>query len=248
MTTDANVRSAEKREEQDADPAMLADLQSFSGSLAQRVYLALSDAILSMRYSPGATLRKAAICARLGVSRSPVSEAIARLAAEGLVDVVPQSGSRVSPLSMPEIREAAFMREALELAAVARVAALRTDAELAQLARSIRMQEMLADDGDDAGLYAEDEAFHALIMSFTGYRNVASTVATVSLQLRRARLLLLPEDGRAREVVAEHRKVLDAITAQDPDAAVAAMRAHLGHLIPRVEPLEKRHPEFFRPR
>ena len=95
--------------------------------LAQRVHQAMKQAILSLDFPPGANVRKAPICEKLGVSRAPVTEAIARLANDGLVDVVPQSGTHVSYFSMDEIREGVFLREALELATVAKVARDMTD-------------------------------------------------------------------------------------------------------------------------
>lgn len=228
-------------------PETLSDLRNFSGSLAQRVYQTLREAIFSMAYPPGSVLQKAVICDQLGVSRHPVSEAIARLAAEGLVDVIPQSATKVSSFSLDEIREAMFLREALELAAVGQVACHHTDEQFTQLSRNVRLQGLLADDNDRDGFFKADEEFHALIMEFTGYPKVSSVAATVSLQLKRARLLILPEPGRPAESVGEHIAILDAIRSRDPDQAKARMRLHLGQLINRIEPLEEQHPELFRP-
>lgn len=230
------------------DIKMLTDIESLSGSLAQRVYQSLREAILAMVYPPGSVLKKTVICEQLGVSRSPVAEAIARLAAEGLVDVIPQSATRVSCFSMEEIREASFLREALECAAVETVAMQRSDEQLAKLTRNVRLQEMLVEDRDYAEFYKADEEFHGLIMEFTGFPGVSSVAATVSLQLKRVRMLLLPEEGRPAETIKEHRAILDAIRDQDPAAAQAAMKAHLRMLIPRLLPLEKEHAEYFRSR
>lgn len=227
---------------------MLTDIDVLPGSLAQRVYHVLRGAILDMTFPPGAVVRKAALCEQLGVSRSPVSEAIARLASEGLLDVVPQSGTRVSRFSMEEIREETFLREAIEVAAAMRVAWIRTDEQLTRLARNLRLQELLAQDRDFMGFFEADEEFHALMLEFTGFPKVVAAAGTLSLQIKRARILLLPEEGRAAETVAEHAAILDAVRKRDPDAARAAMSFHLGQLIPRIEPLERRHPEFFRSR
>ncbi len=224
----------------------LSDLRNFSGSLAQRVYQALRKAILSMAYPPGLVLQKAVICDQLGVSRHPVSEAIARLAAEGLVDVVPQSATKVSSFSLNEIREAMFLREALELAAVGRVASHHTDEQLARLSRNVRLQRLLVEDDDRDGFYTADEEFHSLIMEFTGYPKVSSVASTVSLQLTRARMLILPEPGRPAEAVVEHEAILEAIRSRDPVLAMAQMSLHLSQLISRIEPLEEQRPELFR--
>ncbi len=228
------------------DTRHLVGITELSGSLAQRVYTSLRQAILSLAYPPGTTIRKAAICQELGVSRSPVSEAIARLSNEGLVDVIPQSGTRVSLLSLDEIREAAFTREALEMAAAEKVAREHTEDQLAQLTRNVRLQRLLVEDHDFTGFYEADEAFHARIMEFTGYPGIASTVETISLKLKRPRILLLPETGRPMETIGEHEAILEAIRSRDPSAAREAMRYHLSQLVTRFGSLESEHPEFFR--
>ena len=87
----------------------LRPLAEFHGSLAQRVYASLREAILSLSLRPGDVIRKPEICEGLGVSRSPVSEAVARLAVEHLVHVVPQAGTYVARFSLEEIREGAFL-------------------------------------------------------------------------------------------------------------------------------------------
>ncbi len=230
---------------QDIDAQLLREISSADGSLAQRVYAAIKQAILSLDFPPGANLRKAPICERLGVSRAPVTEAIARLASEGLVDVVPQSGTRVSYFSMSEIREGMFLREALELATVAKVARDLTEEQRKKLSRNMRLQELLIEDEDIPGFYQADEEFHALLMEFTGFNRLADVAQTVSLQVSRARMLLLPTPGRIAETLEEHRAIYTAIKNRDEAAAQNAMRGHLGQLMPRIEVLLQEQPGLF---
>ena len=227
------------------DPNRLRDLATLEGSLAQRVYLAVKECILSLDFAPGAILRKGEICDALGVSRSPVSEALTRLSEDGLVDIVPQSGSRVSYFAMSEIREGAFLREALELAAAAKVARDRSEDQLMRLNRNLRLQALLVEDDDHAGFFEADQEFHAMLMRFTGYGRVSEIAEAVSAQVLRARILLLPEPGRVPDTIVEHEAILDAIRARDPDAVRAAMRHHLGQLMPRIEVLSRARPELF---
>ncbi len=226
----------------------LKDIGAFEGSLAQRVYLALQEAILSLQFLPGEVVRKGPICEKLGVSRSPVAEAIARLANEGLVDVIPQSGTRVAYFSIEDIREGTFLRQALELAAVEKVAEDRTEDQMAQINRNMRLQTLLVEDLDFAGFYQTDEEFHALLMRFTGYARLKAVARMVSLQVSRARLLLLPTPGRATETLEEHQAVAEAIRVRNPEAARRAMRYHLDQLMPRIEALAKTRPELFQSR
>ena len=225
----------------------LRPLDAFAGSLAQRVYASLREAILSMSFRPGDILRKPEICAQLGVSRSPVSEAVTRLAVEHLVRIVPQTGTYVARFSLAEIREGAFLREALELAAVEKVALTITDDELTQLHHNLRLQQALLDDDDFDGFYQTDAAMHELILSFTGYRRVAALAETSWVHVNRARQLILPAPGRVQSTYAEHQAILAAIEARDPVAARAATRLHLGQLIGFLEPLALARPDLFEP-
>ncbi len=225
----------------------LRPLEAFTGSLAQRVYASLREAILSMSFRPGDILRKPEICAQLGVSRSPVSEAVARLAVEHLVRIVPQTGTYVARFSLAEIREGAFLREALELAAVEKVAQTITDDQLTQLRRNLRLQQGLLEDHDFDGFYQTDAAMHELILSFTGYRRVAALADTSWVHVNRARQLILPAPGRVQSTYAEHQAILAAIEARDPMAARVATRLHLGRLIGFLEPLALARPDLFEP-
>ena len=232
---------------QEPSEARLTPLERFSGSLGQRVYQTLREAILSLAYRPGEILRKPEICEALGVSRSPVADAVARLATEGLVDVVPQAGTFVARFSMEEIREGAFLREAIEVAAIERVAETITEDQLTQLRRNLTVQAALITDGDVPGFYQMDAAMHELILSFTGFRRLAQVSETAWLHVNRARQLILPVPGRITATLDEHRAILAALEARDPAAARLATRHHLRQLITYLEPLERERPDLFDP-
>ena len=223
------------------------DINSLDGPLGKRVYTALRNKILTMAYEPGFVLRKGALCEQLGVSRSPVTEALNKLSSDGLVDIIPQSATRVSRFSMFELRQESFLREAVEIAAIAKVAQERTEDQMTKLSRNLKMQNLLVEDKDFQGFFEADLEFHDMVLSFTGFPKVAITAGQMSLQLNRARMLILPERGRPAEAVAEHHAILAGIKARDSDAARAAMTLHLRQLMTRLEPLERQHPEYFRP-
>ncbi|MGA0714272.1 MAG: GntR family transcriptional regulator [Gemmobacter sp.] len=224
---------------------VLPPLERFQGSLAQRVYGALKDAILTLALRPGEMLRKPEICAGLGISRSPVAEAVARLAAEGLVDVVPQAGSFVARFSMEEIREGAFLREALEVATIAHLAPAIAEETLVLLRRNLRLQEVLVADGDIAGFYEQDAQMHAMILAASGFRRIAALSETAWVHVNRARRLVLPRPGRVAAPRGAPRAILAALAARAGARAAAALRAHLGRRVPILEPLTETHPGLF---
>jgi GntR family transcriptional regulator, rspAB operon transcriptional repressor len=223
----------------------LLPLDRFQGSLGQRVYQSLKHAILTLAFRPGDIIRKPEICDRLGVSRSPVADAVARLASDGLVDVVPQAGTFVTRLSMTDIREGAFIREAIEVAAAELVAPMITEDQLRDLRRNLRMQEALAADGDRQGFMQLDGQMHDMILSYTGFPRLPQVSQTAWLSVNRARQLILPVEGRLQATLDEHRLILAAFEARDPQAARKAVQQHLRQLLIYLQPLEQDHPELF---
>lgn len=213
--------------------------------MGDRVYGAIKEAILALDFPPGATIRKTAICDWFGLSRSPVSDALIKLSSEGLVDIVPQSGTRVARLSMAALREDAFLREALEVAAARHAALHISDEALARLSRNVEMQKLLIVDVDKEDFLKTDVAFHEIIMGTTSVTRLPATVRTLSQHVDRARLLLLPEPGRLSDTVEEHVQILNAIRDKDSTRAQEAMRNHVQQLISRLEPLETARPDLF---
>ena len=224
---------------------MLMPLDRFQGSLGQRVYQSLKHAILTLDFRPGDSIRKPEICERLGVSRSPVADAVAKLAADALVDVIPQAGTFVTRLSMTDIREGAFIREAIEVAAAELVASQITEDQLRDLRRNLKLQEALVSDGDRQGFMQLDGQFHDMMLSYTGFPRLPQVSQTAWLSVHRARQLILPVDGRLQDTLDEHRAILAAFEARDPAAARRAVQHHLRQLLTYLAPLERAHPELF---
>ena len=163
------------------------------------------------------------------------------------MDVVPQAGTFVARFSMQEIREGAFLREAIEVAAIERVAARITDDQLQLLRRNLTVQAALVADGDIPGFYAMVAAMHELLLSFTGFPKLSQVADTAWLHVNRARQLILPVPGRVQATLAEHQAILAALEARDPLAARTAVQHHLRQLITYLEPLERERPDLFNP-
>ena len=190
-------------------------------------YAALKEAILSGAIAPGALIDKPALCRTLGVSRFPVTTAVNRLAFEHLVLIEPQHGSFVAKLVLGDVLECMMIRNALE-AEIAAAAATRPPAGLAAaLDRNLRYQAVAAASGDAAGFYALDVGFHAMLSETLGLAHAADILDGLRSRLERMRRLLSAPPGRLAASLAEHRGVAAAIVGGDPDAARAAMRAHL---------------------
>lgn len=197
------------------------------GSKAERVYRALRRRIRELALPPGAPLRKDEIAREMGVSRAPVSDAIARLADEALVDVFPQHGSFVAPIRPDDVRESLFIRTALEVEATRRVTQLADAALVAQLEANLDQQSQALARGDLAAFYDLDEALHATIFAALRSPRALRLLEAARAPLDRPRRLRLPKPGRPEATLAEHRRLVEAIATGDPEYAAAAMRAHL---------------------
>ncbi len=205
---------------------------------------ALRDDIVGMELMPRTPLRDAELCARFGTSRTPVREALIRLGEEGLVDIVPQSGTFVSRIPIGAIPEAVLVRQALE--GVTAEAAARTGAAgLARVDAALEAQRGLAARRDTRGFHDADEAFHEAIAILAGHPNIWRLLRQVKVQLDRARRLTLPAPGRMDQVIVEHVSVRDAIARADAAGARAAMTAHLGVVLPDIVRLRETHPDYF---
>lgn len=209
-----------------------------------RVYAALREAIVQLDLKPGEFLDKQAIAARMGVSRFPVGEAMNRLASEGLVDIIPQSGSRVALIKISDTRENMFLRRALEVETVRRLAQHVSAGLIEQLASNLRYQKAAIEAQDLKGFHGFDLAFHALLQDHLGFERVRSATETARLGLDRVRQLLNTR-RRLELTLAEHKAIVAALQVHDGEAAGRAMSAHLDAVMAELETFARERPELF---
>lgn len=196
-------------------------------SKTERVYELLRRRIRELVLAPGAPLRKEEIALELGVSRAPVSDAISRLAEEGLIDVFPQHGSFVALIRSSDVRESLFVRTALEVEAMRRLAPVANAKILDALDANIAAQVDALARGNLEQFYDLDEALHAAIFGAIEAPRALRLLEAARAPLDRVRRLALPDQGRPEQTLAEHRALVDAIRSGDGEYAAAAMRAHL---------------------
>src|SRR6185295_14655289 len=212
------------------------------GGTVARVQDVIRDAIVRLDLPPGMFLDKAALCARLGVSRFPVSEALGRLAAEGFVEILPQRGTRVARIDMGDCHQAMFIRRALEVEAMRSIAA-RADAPLlATLERNLREQEAVLPNENSVRFHQLDLELHEVLMDFLGFDRVKNAVETARGSLDRARLFMCTPERKA-STLREHEAIIVAVKRHDAEAAVRAMAAHLDAVMTELVDFAGRHPD-----
>jgi DNA-binding GntR family transcriptional regulator len=214
------------------------------GGTTARVVDALRNAIVMHAFEPGATLDKAKLCEKLGVSRFPVSEALARLKAEGLVDIQPQRGTTVSLIRLSDVRENMFLRKALEAEAVRSLARTVNADTLARLRTNLADQKQVAAGSERQNFHALDLAFHDTLLTALGFPRVKAAAESARLALDRVRLLL-SSPQRNTETVGEHERIVEALEARDSAGAALAMGDHLDQVMTELISFARREPELF---
>lgn len=206
--------------------------------LNNQVHVVIRAEILEGRIAPGTRLNVGRLAERLDVSPTPVKNALARLATEGLVEFPPRGGAFVSRLTVREIEEIIEIREMIELFAARQVLESGTDADwdqLESLAESLRTR--VYEDGsiDFANFSADDIAFHRVLVGLAGNQRLtqlyeAQHVYTLVARAHYASLPTRPSappEGGTHHVYTEHMAIVAALRARDPAALDAAIRDHL---------------------
>jgi DNA-binding GntR family transcriptional regulator len=204
------------------------------GAGAETAYQTLRERILALEMAPGADLDEAALVESLGMSRTPVREAIIRLASEGLVTLTPNRGARVASISLDEVR--AFF-EAFDLCqrAMTRLAAVRRrGADIARIEATGKAFEAAARKGDANAMAKTNFDFHMAIADASGNPWLArffSDLLNQGMRLSHLALVYDPPSGRnpsqhGRVIVDEHRRMVEAIVSGRADAAEKLATAH----------------------
>ncbi len=218
--------------------------QGTRGQISRSAYEAIRTAILDCTLLPGMALSEQALSDSLLVSRAPVREAFRQLAAEGLLEAVPQKGSFVALLSPAKIVDAIFVREMIECRA-AELAA-RAPLERRQALEKILERQMKASAKKDYATHlASDEVFHHEILKLAGHPHAWPALRQARTGMNRIRHLAIPELGSNKIAIDHHRLIVDAIVAGDVNAAGKAMRVHIQSPRQFLEEIAKRCPQYF---
>lgn len=215
-------------------------------SAAARTLDSLRHRIISMDLPPDTVLSRGDLAAEYNVSQTPLREALQKLETEGLVDIYPQSRTVVTRIDPVQIREAHFLRLAVETEVLRRLAVSADVALVARLRTLVALQEALAGNPAELPAFQElDELFHQTMMMAAGQPGLYALLRARSGHLNRLRRLDLPGEGKIRHILQGHRAIVDALEAHDPEAAKAAIRLHLSQTLSRLDVLKDSYPQFF---
>jgi len=200
-------------------------------SLQEQVYLYLKSAIVKGELQIGELYSEQWCSDLLGVSRTPVREAVLKLKQDCLLEVIPYRGFTVKTLSLEDVKQTLEIRQALEGFCVISIAQQFRDPVaqevLARLEEYLREQSNLKNDENIYDFMELDELFHHDIIAFSQNERLADTFDSVRIQFQRITVKVLKEPGRIASTIKEHEALLTELKKGDPWAAYSALDKHL---------------------
>ncbi len=216
--------------------------------LPQQVYADLRRRIVALELQPDAPLSRIELSEHYQISQTPLREALLKLSEEGLVATFPQSRTEVRRIDVAQVVEAHFLRTAIEIEVVTRLA---ENTEKVRLSAAESTHDQLvkswAREHSIEVFSKLDRQFHHDLFAAAGMSNLIQLIDSRCGQLDRMRRLHLQssQDGKPDKVVKDHQSVLDAVNAGDVAGAQRAMRGHLAGTIGRLDDLRANFPDYF---
>lgn len=197
-------------------------------SLTKQAYDILKERVLTLQLRPGELLMVQPLSKEMGISRTPVREALIRLETDGFIEEADGKKFRVAELTLTDIIEIHEIREMIEVHTVRAVALNCTDRQLASLQKLTKAMKAAVDKKDHIAFFEADMAFHAQLINCFKNKTLENLVVQLNEKIQRIRHLTTFVYKRLEDTIGEHDNILLAIAQHDPDAAEKAMRLHLG--------------------
>ena len=196
-------------------------------SLSARVFHTLREEILSGKYQKDEELKEKTIGEELGVSRTPVREALRQLDLEGLVEIAPNRGAKVIGISRKDVEDIYHMRARLEGLAARKAAEQIKEEELAELEEVILLSEFHVKKPESKQMVRLDGRFHEIMYRASGSRMLEHVLTDFLHYVKMARSHSVKTEHRAQESVKEHKRILEAIRQRDGDLAEQLAHQHM---------------------
>ncbi len=213
-------------------------------TLARDCYEALKRAIINLDLAPGAPIDEGQVAAQLGISKTPVREAIARLVGEGFCVLGMERKATVAEISIERVREIYDVRLMLEPASIRQITPFLTDEDVSGLARSVQRSQEALDRADASAFVAANETFHAALIQHSGNRYLIALSRGLFDHADRIRVAIHRTEQRAAyyalstQGLENHRRIVAALASRDADNASAAMAADIRLFLERVDTAE----------
>ena len=214
-------------------------------SVADSIYNILRENILNLKFLPGRELNLNELSERLKISKSPIREALLKLALDGLVDIYPQRGTFVALIDLRRVEEERFLRLSLEESALKLFLKIHKKNDICFLEEAYKRQNIYLEDGNLEDFILYDNSFHSIF--FTGInKNICwQIIENQCGHQYRTRLLAVGNPEIAQEVLRDHQALISAISAGKREDALDLLNRHLNELTHETQKLQQTHPEYF---
>lgn len=196
-------------------------------SLNEQAYLAFRHKLITLRYKPGEYLNTAQVMDDLAIGRTPVNQAVHRLATEGLLQIIPRKGVMVAPLSIDDALELIEVRLVNETLCVELGSQKVTDAQLEHLRHLNQQIDEASQLRSREQMMLLDREFHQVLAEIAGNRHLADILSVIHAQAQRFWATTLSNVAHMDEVIAEHNEIIAALESGDTQRAAEAARAHI---------------------
>ncbi|WP_417805834.1 GntR family transcriptional regulator [Thalassospira lucentensis] len=212
-------------------------------AVGPQIHRIIRERIVSTDLLPGMRLSEAELAKSYNISRQPVREAFIKLADQGLVEVRPQRGTYVRKISVAAVLDARFVREAIE-SDIASFVAQEPDDQFLERLEQLIVEQKKAEKGDADAFLKLDHEFHHCLAEAAGKTYAWKVVEDVRAQLDRVRYLSYFQFPM-EEIIAQHVRIVSAITSKNPEAASEAMREHLREILHTLPDISRSRAELF---
>ncbi|SMX42493.1 GntR family transcriptional regulator [Actibacterium lipolyticum] len=227
-----------------ADPMQLRAIEPIArSSIADQVFDILYAQVLSLELPPGTKMSEAEVAKQLDVSRQPVRDAFYRLSQLGFLVVQPQRATTVSQISAHDVFKARFVRTAIEVEIIRKACEVLTEAQIAELDQMLTRQQAAVDAGDRTGFHQLDDMFHKMICDAAGLSFAWAVIRENKAHTDRVRYLSLA--FASQTALDDHRAIMDAVKARDPERAEQCVRNHLSRIEGIIERLRAENHAWF---
>ena len=195
--------------------------------LRENAYELIKRMILKGYLKPGERLIESQLSKKFGVSRTPIRESIRKLAAEGLVEITPKGGTKISKLTKNDIDEIYEIRDVLESLAAEKAASIITDKEIESLERSLKDSEKALLNKDIKKMAQIDTKIHNLISKSSKNNRLFQLIDVLCTNITIQRELILETPGAGKEAIVDHRKIINALKERNKKAIRKSIHEHI---------------------
>lgn len=204
----------------------------------------IKDNIVSLELEPGMAISDRELAAEMGLSRTPVREALLDLAKAKVVDIYPQRGSKIALIDYSLVEEAQFVRSVLEIAVVELACSMADEKAVRDLAENISLQDFYLKHQTPEKMLELDDAFHRLLFQAAGKMQAYEMMKSITIHFDRVRNMSVFA-VKEQKWIEDHRQIFEAVKLRDADTAKDCMGKHLNRFHVDEAVIRQRYPQYF---